>query len=82
MKFGVIVCPNCKKVKGVDLSSKTTKCPRCGKVLKLENLKIFYKTYSRGELQQAIGLVNAKLDGNLEKFEKIFQSKKILRQLS
>ncbi|MCK4332431.1 MAG: DUF1922 domain-containing protein [Thermoplasmatales archaeon] len=76
MKFGVIVCPNCKKVKGVELSCKTTKCPRCGKVLRLENLKIFYKTDSQEELQQAIGLMNADLDGRLDEFKKIIQNEK------
>ena len=75
MKFGVIVCPNCKKVKGAELSCKTTKCPRCGKVLRLENLKIFYKTDSQEELQQAIGLMNADLDGRLDEFKKIIQNK-------
>ena len=75
MKFGVIVCPNCKKVKGVELSCKTTKCPRCGKVLCLENLKIFYKTDSQEELQRAIGLMNADLDGRLDEFKKIIQNK-------
>lgn len=76
MKFGVVVCPNCKKVKGVELSCKTTKCPRCGKVLRLENLKIFYKTDSQEELQQAIGLMNADLDGRLDEFKKIIQNEK------
>lgn len=76
MRFGVVVCPNCKKVKGVDLSCKTTKCPRCGKVLMLENLKIFYKTNSREKLQQAIGLVNAELDGKFKEFKEILQNKR------
>ena len=75
MKFGVIVCPSCKKVKGVDLSCKTTKCPRCGKVLRLENIKIFYKTDSQEELKQAIGLMNADLYGRLDEFKKIIQNK-------
>ena len=75
MKFGVIVCPKCKKVKGVDLSYKTTKCPRCGKVLTIDKLKIFYKTDSQKKLQQAIGLVNAKFDGRLNEFEEILQNK-------
>ncbi|UCD13733.1 MAG: hypothetical protein JSW60_09285 [Thermoplasmatales archaeon] len=76
MKFGVVICPHCKKVKGVDLFRKTTKCPRCGKVLRLENLKIFYKTDSRGKLQQAIGLVNAELDGKLKEFKEILQNRR------
>jgi hypothetical protein len=75
MKFGVIVCPGCKKVKGVDLSCKTTKCPRCGKVLKMDFLKIFYKTDSQEKLKQAIGIVNADLDGRLDDFKKMIQNK-------
>ena len=73
MKFGVIVCSKCKKVKGVDLVSKTTKCHRCGKILTINKLKIFYKTDSQEDLQKAIGIMNAKLDGKLNEFEEIFQ---------
>ena len=75
MKFGVIVCPKCKQVKGVDLASKTTKCPRCGKVLRLDKLKIYYETDSREKLQQAIGLKNAELDGKYNEFKKLLQTR-------
>ena len=64
MRFGVIVCPQCKQVKGLELSSKTTKCIRCGKTLQLKKLTIFYETDSQEKLRQAIGLLNAKLDEN------------------
>ena len=62
MRLGVIVCPQCKHVKGVNLSSKTTKCTGCGKKLTLEKLKIFFETESQKKLRQAIGLLNAELD--------------------
>jgi transposase-like protein len=62
MRFGVIVCPQCKQVKGVDLSSKTTKCVRCGKTLQIKKLKIFYETESQEKLRNAIGLLNAELE--------------------
>lgn len=75
MKFGVIVCPNCRKAKGVDLSVKATKCTRCGKILKLERLKFFYETNSREKLQKAIGLVNADLNGKLKEFKEMLQNK-------
>ena len=75
MKLGVIVCPKCKKVKGVNLNHKTTRCSRCDKVLKIDKLKIFYKTDSQKKLQQAIGLINAKFDGKLSEFEEILQNK-------
>ena len=71
MKFGIIVCPNCKKAKGADLLSKTTKCIGCGKTLQLDTLKILYKTDSRQELQKVIGLINAERDGKLKDFRKI-----------
>jgi hypothetical protein len=64
MRFGVIVCPQCKYVKGLELFSKTTKCIRCGKTLELKKLKIFYETDSQEKLRQAIGVLNAELDGN------------------
>jgi len=70
MRLGVIVCPVCKRVKGVDLSSKTTKCTHCGKTLQLKKLKIYYETDSQEKLRQAIGLVNAKLEGNEDTFKK------------
>lgn len=62
MKYGVIACPQCRQAKGVDLSSRTTKCTRCGKTLQLKNLKIFYETESLQQLRQAVGLLNAKFD--------------------
>ena len=71
MMLGVIVCPQCKQVKGVNLSSKTTKCTGCGKTLTLEKLKIFYETDSQEKLRQAIGLLNAELDGKSVAFKKL-----------
>ena len=73
MRFGVIVCPGCKKAKGVNLSSKTTKCIRCGKTLNLEKLKILYETTSRQKLQNALGIINADMDGRLEDFKKVME---------
>jgi len=76
MRLGVIVCPQCKQVKGVDLSSKTTKCVGCGKTLTLEKLKFFYETQSQEKLRQVIGLLNAELDGKSDSFKKLLYDKK------
>ena len=73
MKFGIVVCPRCKKAKVVDLSCKTAKCHRCGKVLKLEKLRILYETDSEHKVRQALGLVNAEMDGRLEEFKGIMK---------
>jgi len=71
MMLGVIVCPQCKQVKGVNLCSKTTKCAGCGKTLTLQKMKIYYETESQEKLRQAIGLLNAELDGKSVAFKKL-----------
>jgi hypothetical protein len=75
MRYGVVVCPNCKKAKGFELSSKTTKCPICNKTLKIDKLKIFYKTDSQVKLRNAIGLINANIDGKMEDFKKLLENR-------
>jgi hypothetical protein len=70
MRFGVIVCPQCKQVKGVNLSSKTTKCIRCGKTLHMKKLKIFYETESQEKLRKAIGVINNELAEKCNTFKK------------
>lgn len=77
MKFGVIVCPKCRKAKAVDLSYKTTRCTWCGKLLILGKLKILYKTDSEQKLRQAIGLINAEIDSKMDgKFEEFKERKR------
>ena len=80
MRFGVIVCPRCKRVIGVDLFSKTTKCIYCGRTLVLKKLKIFYETESQEKLQKAIGLINADLEGTHDAFKKSLHNKNTLKR--
>ena len=75
-KFGIIVCPNCRNPKAVDLSIKKTTCFRCNKSLSLKKVKILFKSNSQEKICNAIGLLNAELDGNREKFKKILKNNK------
>jgi len=68
MKYGIVACPKCKKVKGVHLAFKTTKCIGCGKILNLQKIKILYSTNNEVQLRYEIGKINAKKDGLLEEF--------------
>ena len=61
MKFGIIVCPNCRKVKAANLSYKTTKCFKCKKIINLKKIKILYKSNSQEQIRQVIGKINAEL---------------------
>ncbi len=71
MKYGVIVCPKCRNPKAVLLSVKTSRCPRCNKVLNLDKLKIVYRSNSESEVRNVIGLINADKDGSFDDFKKM-----------
>ena len=73
MKYGVIVCPNCKKAKGFMLAAKKTKCIYCNKSIDLDKVKTLFKTNSQEELRKYIGLINAEMDGRLDEFKKSFE---------
>jgi ribosome-associated translation inhibitor RaiA len=75
-KYGIIVCPKCKKPKAVELYVKKTKCFSCNKNISLDDSVIIHKSNSLKEIQNAIGLLNAELDGNLEKFKEILKNNK------
>ena len=62
MKFGIIVCPKCKKAKAVNLSNKTTKCFRCNKTYQITKMKVLYKSNSETKIRQEIGRINAEID--------------------
>ena len=70
MRYGIVVCPKCKNAKLVDLSYKTSRCIRCGKLLALDKIKITYKSDSEKDLRQVIGLINAQMEGKLDYFKK------------
>lgn len=60
-KYGIIGCTACRQVKGVNLHNVTTKCPYCGKTLKIKEQKILYETSNAQELQKMVASINEKL---------------------
>lgn len=38
--FGIVGCPECKRRRVIDLSTKSTKCPYCGKSSKTDSLYV------------------------------------------
>ena len=55
--LGVISCPKCKRVCGVDLSYKTKNCARCNYTMKISKVRIWVKTEDRNELAELINNV-------------------------
>ena len=62
--YGVVVCPRCRKAKGVALSQKTTACP-CGFDIHVVPARVRARTSIPRELPGLVGEVNAEIAGGL-----------------
>ena len=52
--FGVICCPKCRFVTGVDLQFKSKKCIKCNYQIKLKKVRVIFKTEDNSELGDLI----------------------------
>jgi hypothetical protein len=66
--YGVVVCPRCKRAKGVDLKRKTTACA-CGFEIRVVPSKIRARAQSARELAPLVGRASAELAGGLRAYE-------------
>lgn len=71
--YGVIVCPRCKRAKGVDLKQKTTTCS-CGFEIHVLPARIRARAPTPRELAPLVGQVNAELAGGAAVVAKAFAS--------
>src|SRR2546427_13290085 len=63
--YGVVVCPRCKRAKGVNLKQKTTTC-QCGFDVHIVPARIRGRAESARELAPLVGKVSAELAGGTE----------------
>lgn len=63
--YGVVVCPRCRRAKGVDLARKTTACA-CGVEIRVVPAKVRGRASTARELASLVGRVNAELAGGAE----------------
>ena len=59
--LGVISCPKCKRVCGVDLSYKTKNCARCNYTMKISKVRVWVKTEDRNDLAELINNVRKEI---------------------
>ena len=59
--LGVVSCPKCKRVCGVDLSYKTKNCARCNYTMKISKVRIWVKTEDRNDLADLINKVRKEI---------------------
>lgn len=62
--YGVVVCPRCRRAKGVDLSQKTTACA-CGFEIRVAPSRIRARTETARDLRGLVARANAELGGGL-----------------
>jgi hypothetical protein len=69
MRFGVILCPQCKTARGIMLGSKTTSCVKCGKKINLKKARLLVKVRTESDLAEAVGKINMKLGNGEEDYQ-------------
>src|SRR2546426_12604706 len=67
--YGVVVCPRCKRAKGVNLKQKTT-TRQCGFDIHIVPARIRGRAESARELAPLVGKVSAELAGGTEEYRR------------
>lgn len=67
--YGVVVCPRCKRAKGVDLKQKTTACS-CGFEIRVVAARVRARAETARELAPLVGRVSAEIAGGVEAYHR------------
>src|SRR2546429_6844693 len=67
--YGVVVCPRCKRAKGVNLKQKTTTC-QCGFEIHVVPARVRARAETARELAPLVGRVSAELAGGTEEYRR------------
>jgi|TARA_B110000438_G_scaffold131430_1_gene127563 hypothetical protein len=60
--LGVISCPKCKNVCGIDLKQKSKKCIKCDYTIKIKKTRIWVKTTEISNLPELIKKVKKEIE--------------------
>lgn len=67
--YGVIVCPRCRRAKGVNLKQKTTTCS-CGFEIRVVPSRIRARAETTHDLARLVGQVSAEVAGGTEAYRR------------
>src|SRR3989449_10998748 len=67
--YGVVVCPRCKRAKGVNLKQKTTTC-QCGFEIYVVPARVRARAETARELAPLVGQVSAEIAGGTEAYRR------------
>ncbi|MGQ0796878.1 MAG: hypothetical protein ACT4OI_03300 [Methanobacteriota archaeon] len=65
--YGVVVCPRCRRAKGVDLARATTSCA-CGFEIRVVPARVRARTERVRDLPALVGRVSAEIAGGLDAY--------------
>jgi len=68
MKYALIVCPHCLKIRIIQQEKTKTRCQFCGKVSKLKELQFFKSSDDLGELIEWKAAFCAEMEGKSSEF--------------
>ena len=64
--YGIICCPKCRFVTGIDLQFKTKRCIKCNYNINIKKIRIIFKTEDNNELGALIKDAKKRVEsGNL-----------------
>lgn len=67
--YGVVVCPRCKRAKGVNLKQQTTTCA-CGFTIRVIPARVRARAETARELAPLVGQVNTEIAGGTEAYHR------------
>ena len=59
-KYWAIICPKCKKARGVMYPQASVLCHSCGKTHKVKNLRIWAKYFTLDEMKEGLTYLREK----------------------
>lgn len=65
--LGVISCPKCKNVCGINLEQESKKCIKCNYTIKIKKVRIWVKTTENSNLPGLIKKVKEKIESQSPK---------------
>tara|TARA_B110000116_G_scaffold129999_1_gene112816 strand:+ start:1175 stop:1387 length:213 start_codon:yes stop_codon:yes gene_type:complete len=60
--LGVISCPKCRNVCGIDLEQKSKKCIKCNYNIKIKKVRIWVKTIERSNIPELVKKVKEEIE--------------------
>lgn len=74
VRYGVLSCPDCRRVQMVELRFRSVRCTGCSRLLPLEGARFFYQGEGEAEARAALWRTSAQLAGmGIEEYARLLE---------